>query len=479
MNEAPADAGSYRDPSGRVFVLGDRVLRTVMPRAAADFEFVRSTGVLQSLIAEGSAIAEEQVDPGGLPRSFNDARYVVQHPKLPFISYPYEWCFTALKRAALLHLDIQMRCLEQGVALSDASAYNVQFLGPRPIFIDSLSFRRYREDEFWIGHKQFCEQFLNPLLLRALLGVPHNAWYRGGLEGIPTAELNRLLPLHRKLSWNVLTNVVMPASFQRAATGGGEAGMPAAGRFPRAAMQRMLERLRKWISGLQPADRGRTVWGDYARETSYAADEAERKRALIVKFAAAVRPSMIWDIGCNTGDYAKAALASGAGYAVGFDFDQGALDCRVRARGKRAVELPAAVPRPRQPDPEPGLGRTRAARADRAGFGRRHTRRSRWCTISRSAATYRSSRSSRGWSAWRRTASSSSCPSRTRWFSACCGCARTSSTTIARRLSRSICRPGRRSWRSSTFLRPGGACSGSRARARSLIVDPDGSDTHF
>ena len=187
MNEAPADAGSYRDPSGRVFVLGDRVLRTVMPRAAADFEFVRSTGVLQSLIAEGSAIAEQQVDPGGLPRSFNDARYVVQHPKLPFISYPYEWCFTALKRAALLHLDIQMRCLEQGVALSDASAYNVQFLGPKPIFIDSLSFRRYREDEFWLGHKQFCEQFLNPLLLRALLGVPHNAWYRGGLEGIPTA----------------------------------------------------------------------------------------------------------------------------------------------------------------------------------------------------------------------------------------------------------------------------------------------------
>ena len=171
MNEAPADAGSYRDPSGRVFVLGDRVLRTVMPRAAADFEFVRSTGVLQSLIAEGSAIAEEQVDPGGLPRGFNDARYVVQHPKLPFISYPYEWCFTALKRAALLHLDIQMRCLEQGVALSDASAYNVQFLGPKPIFIDSLSFRRYREDEFWMGHKQFCEQFLNPLLLRALLGV--------------------------------------------------------------------------------------------------------------------------------------------------------------------------------------------------------------------------------------------------------------------------------------------------------------------
>ena len=212
MNEARPDAGSYRDPSGRVFVLDDRVLRTVAPRAAADFEFVRSTGVLQSLITEGAVIAEEPVAAGELPRGLNDARYVLQHPKLPFISYPYEWCFTALKRAALLHLEIQIRCLEQNVTLADASAYNIQFLGPQPIFIDSLSFRRYHEGEFWIGHKQFCEQFLNPLLLRALLGVPHNAWYRGGLEGIPTAELNRLLPLRRKLSWNVLTNVVMPAS---------------------------------------------------------------------------------------------------------------------------------------------------------------------------------------------------------------------------------------------------------------------------
>ena len=165
-----------------------------------------------------------------------------------------------------------MRCLEQDVTLSDASAYNIQFLGPKPIFIDSLSFRRYHEGEFWIGHKQFCEQFLNPLLLRALLGVPHNAWYRGGLEGIPTAELSRLLPLRRKMSWNVLANVVMPASIQRTATGGLEAKVPAGARLPRTAMQRMLERLRKWISTLQPADRGKTVWGDYARQTSYAAD---------------------------------------------------------------------------------------------------------------------------------------------------------------------------------------------------------------
>ena len=112
-----------------------------------------------------------------------DASYVIEHPKLPFVSYPYEWCFSALKSAALLHLDIHLSVLESDITLSDASAYNIQFQsGASPIFIDRLSFRRYREGEFWVGHRQFCEQFLNPLLLRALVGVPHNAWYRGNLE---------------------------------------------------------------------------------------------------------------------------------------------------------------------------------------------------------------------------------------------------------------------------------------------------------
>jgi ribosomal protein L11 methylase PrmA len=367
MNEARLDTGSYRDPSGRVFILGDRVLRTVAPRAAAEFEFVRSTGVLQSLIADGLVIAEEKVAPSELPRDFNDARYVLQHPKLPFVSYPYEWCFTALKRAALLHLDIQMRCLEQGVALSDASAYNVQFLGPKPIFIDSLSFRRYHEGEFWLGHRQFCEQFLNPLLLRALLGVSHNAWYRGGLEGIPTADLNGILPLRRKLSWNVLTNVVMQASFQRAATGGvTDRKIPAGARFPRVAMQRMLGRLRKWIAALEPARRGKTVWGDYAGHTSYTADETERKRALVTEFAASIRPPMIWDIGCNTGDYAKAALNAGAGYAVGFDFDQGALDAAFARAEREDLSLLPLFLDLANPSPSQGW-----AQRERRGFGER------------------------------------------------------------------------------------------------------------
>jgi hypothetical protein len=96
MNEARPNTGSYRDPSGRVFVLGSRLLRTVAPRAAADFEFVRATGVLDRLIAEGSANRGATGRAERLARAF-EARYVLQHPKLPFVSYPYEWCFKPIE----------------------------------------------------------------------------------------------------------------------------------------------------------------------------------------------------------------------------------------------------------------------------------------------------------------------------------------------------------------------------------------------
>ncbi len=183
MTAVRPDTGSFRDPKGRIFHRDDRVFRTIMARAAADFEFVRSSGLMGELVDKGLAVAADPVDPGVIGSHASGASFVVEHPRLAFVSYPYEWSFSALKAAALLHLEVQRKALDHGVTLSDATAYNVHFEGPRPIFIYWLSFRRYQDGEFWLGHRQFCEQFLAPLLLRAILGVPHNAWYRGNQEG--------------------------------------------------------------------------------------------------------------------------------------------------------------------------------------------------------------------------------------------------------------------------------------------------------
>lgn len=78
---------------------------------------------------------------------------------LPLVSYPSEWPFSMLRSAAVLHLEVLERCLRQGFVLKDGSAFNVQFRGTRPVFIDLASIARHEEGAAWQGYAQFCRHF--------------------------------------------------------------------------------------------------------------------------------------------------------------------------------------------------------------------------------------------------------------------------------------------------------------------------------
>lgn len=355
MQLRDADSGSYRDPSGHIYEVDGRILRTVAERAREDYEAVRDAGIFRKYADKGWLIEAGEVPLESLGAPLPDVAYVLEHPRLHFVSYPYEWCFAALKDAALLHLDLQLELLNEGFTLSDASAYNVQFRGPRPVFIDTLSLRRYHQGEFWLGHRQFCEQFLNPLLLRALVGVTHNNWYRGNLEGIGTADLARVLPLRSRLSLNVITQVLLQARLEaNAIKKPGEAIGRLHGRsLSTNAYKGLLSQMRRWIAKLRPADTGQTIWQNYAKNHTYSDDEAGEKRGFIASFVNGVNPRLLWDIGCNTGDYSSVALESGVENVVGFDFDHRAVEIAyARAKDQNLNLLPlwldAANPSPSQ-----------------------------------------------------------------------------------------------------------------------------------
>ncbi len=355
MSGPLVDAGSFRDPSGHVYKAGNEIFRTVSPQAAEHYAFVKGTGLLDDLASRGLVVSSDEVDRSALGEAADSAQLVLRHSRIPFISYPYEWPFALLKAAALLHLEIQIEALERGVSLSDASAYNVQFNGPNPCFIDILSFRRYEEGELWRGHRQFCEQFLNPLLLRSLFGIPHNAWFRGRLEGIETEWIAELLPWWRKFSLNIAAHVSLPARLQRKATANSEEIVARAKHavLPKRSYLGMLRQLQGWIKGLQPRDTGVTVWQDYEQTHTYASNEETAKRRFIAEFTGKVKPQMLWDLGCNSGEYSEVALENGAGRVIGFDIDHGALErSYARATAKSLDMLPlyqdAANPSPSQ-----------------------------------------------------------------------------------------------------------------------------------
>lgn len=362
-----ADPASFRDPAGRVYRRNGRIFRTVSATAAADFDFAHTNDALRQLVSEGAVIASHDVAANDADAPDERAARIVEHPKLPFVSYPYEWSFPLLKRAALHHLDLQIALLPSGVSLSDATAYNVQFVGVRPVFIDALSFQRYEEGAYWAGHGQFCRQFLNPLLLRALTGVPHNDWFRGSLEGVPTEMLSRLIPFSNRFSWRLLTHVLLPARLQASGADEASAKKAAARPLPQFAYLGMLRQLRDWIAGLQPKGVRKSVWSDYADNNSYAGQEAEAKQRIIGEFAARVKPRLMWDLGCNTGAYSEVALENGAQSVVGFDFDQGALEGAYRRAADRNLAFLPLFQDAANPSPGQGWsGEERAGLAARS-----------------------------------------------------------------------------------------------------------------
>jgi ribosomal protein L11 methylase PrmA len=356
MTEVQAVPGSFRDPSGRIFIKEGRVFRTVSASAAADFDAVSETGFLDELIETGQLLPWTEATGIDLGPETGTAQKILETERLGFISYPYEWSFSGLRAAALLHLDIQIKGLKRGVALSDASAYNVQFRGSRPVFIDHLSFRPYREGEIWRGHWQFCDQFLNPLLLRAKLGIPHNDWYRGALEGIASATLASLLPWYARLSPRTLAHVLLPARFDHwgknldnktvsASVSGAE--------LPKRSLENMLRGLSRWIESLKPKGVDTTTWADYAKTHNYGNREIESKQGFVADFTDGVRPAQLWDLGCNTGDFSEIALKAGAASVVGFENDHGALEkafhrARIQDLAFLPLYLDAANPSPAQ-----------------------------------------------------------------------------------------------------------------------------------
>jgi ribosomal protein L11 methylase PrmA len=323
------DQGSFRDPAGYVAHYDGRIFRVLREDAFGGFERLKSSGLLAELFARKWLVPTElSLEPAlsGL------SDRVLEHQPIAFISYPYEWPFELLKRAALFHLDLHLLALEFGFTLTDASAYNVQFVGTDPIFIDPLSLVPYEDGQLWLGRRQFCEQFLNPLLLTALLKIPFNAWYRGSIEGIASEDLARALHGRHKMSWRVWSEVLLPVWLQNSATSDPAKVTAAAQRkLPLNALRFMLRNLRGWIAGLRdPFAAKATTWSSYETENSYLPEEERRKQAFVSDFVARLKPDMIWDLGCNAGLYGETALRAGARDAVGFDSDHGALSMAVQ-----------------------------------------------------------------------------------------------------------------------------------------------------
>jgi hypothetical protein len=344
------EPGSFRDWDSRVFYDDGRVLRALSEDGLEDWRALSASRLFGEAVAEGklvgTTVAETPID---------GAEAVLEHERIPFVSYPYEWTFAMLRDAALLQLELLRRGLDEDLILKDASSYNVQWRGTKPVFIDVGSFERLRRGEPWAGYRQFCMLYLNPLLLQAYKGIDFRPWLRGSLAGITPAEARHVLGGRDVFRRGVLTNVALHARLERKHD---ESSRDVKTELRRAGFKKELivanvRRLEKVVRGLEWKP-GASEWSGYEATTSYDEADARRKEEFVREVVHTREWSLVWDIGCNEGRHSRIA-AENAGYVVALDGDAAVVDRLYRALAADGNEriLPLAVD---VTDPSPALG---------------------------------------------------------------------------------------------------------------------------
>ena len=208
-----AVGGSFRDPSGFVYIRKDQIYRQVNRSYQENYDHLMRSGLYDALLRDELLIPHQEVQ---VSAGMTDEAYkVIQPERISFTSYPYEWCFSQLKDAALLTLRIQSLALEFGMSLKDASAYNVQFRHGRPILIDTLSFEKYAQGKPWVAYRQFCQQFLAPLALMSRKDVRLRRLISVFLDGVPLDLASKLLPLSTWANFGLLSHIHLQAKAQR------------------------------------------------------------------------------------------------------------------------------------------------------------------------------------------------------------------------------------------------------------------------
>lgn len=317
-------SGSFKDPSGFIFSTNGSIYRQINPYYKENYNLLIKSGLYTKLTSLGYLISHQEVKLPG--NQFTRAFKIIQPQQIPFISYPYEWCFSQLKDAALLTLNIQKIALEYGMSLKDASAFNIQFLEGKPILIDTLSFEKYKEGKPWIAYKQFVEHFLAPLALMSLADIRLNRLTSIFIDGIPVDLTSHLLPFRSRFKPFLLLHIYAHASSQKKHAQKKLTDSELKHSFSKRSLLGLLDNLEGAIKNLKWDSKG-TLWSDYYEEdnNNYNTESLTQKAEIVGNFIRSVQPKTVWDMGANTGFFSRIAAGSGA-KVLSFDNDYGALE---------------------------------------------------------------------------------------------------------------------------------------------------------
>ena len=285
---------------------------------------------------------------------------VLRHPRVPFLSFPWEWCPAQWLAAAELTLTLCRDLLAEGWILKDATPLNILFQGTTPVFVDVASVARLDATKpIWYAYSQFVRTFLLPLLANTTLAWPLRATLLRR-DGYEPEEILAALPPAKRLRQPALSAVTLPALLgktrnKRAAAVTEAARLPGSSdpEIVQHILRQTLDKLHKQMQRAMPPRRA-SPWTEYSgTATHYSEADHAAKRAFVAQALQRAAPQHVLDIGTNAGIYSELAADAGA-RVVAVDTDLQTLDrlCdRLAGTGKPVLPLLIDLA-----NPTPGVG---------------------------------------------------------------------------------------------------------------------------
>lgn len=298
-NKIYPEISSFRDPAGFLFFSKQKIYRQINKTGQEDFDFFINSGLYKSLVKKKMIVSHQDITKKF--KTSSQGYKIIAPQFIPFISYPYEWCFGQLKDAALLTLEIQELALKYNMSLKDSSAYNVQFIGCNPIFIDTLSFEKYQEEKPWIAYRQFCQHFLAPLTLMTKKDPILNILLKNFIDGIPLDLTSRLMSFTSKFSPSLFFHIYFQSLLQKKQL---NKKINTKYKMNKSQMISLIKNLKNTIKKMK-IKKTSTEWQNYYSFSSYTQNAFSHKKTLIEKFLKKIKPKSLLDLGTNEGVFSK------------------------------------------------------------------------------------------------------------------------------------------------------------------------------
>ena len=312
INQHPA---SFRDPSGFIYEKDGAIFRFVSLAYRQCYDQLMSSGLADELLKKKLLLPFSEVAENHVGRT--DWYKTLQPQQLPFLSYAWEWSFEQLKDAALTTLNICTLALQKGMILKDATPTNVQMVEGRFKLIDTLSFENYKEGEAWVAYRQFCECFLNPLLIAAHTGMEVHKLMLSYPDGVPAAVTSGLLPFKTKFRAAVYLHVHLQAKIAGKRSTEQKQTIR---KISKKNIEQILESLHSCISNLSLPSRA-TTWNNYYSETILSEQYFVEKQKVVGSLLESLEYNSVLDLGANEGEFSLLCRKDARVIATDFDSD--------------------------------------------------------------------------------------------------------------------------------------------------------------